>query len=758
MEKKTMSLLLKSALSVSLLMPSIRARAADGVDGVEFLPVPVNVADNCSAMILKGTNRFRGIAFKMPRVILGVNKTLQDLFEIIPKGDGKYTLRVGLYFPTKEEAIDLRRDRSQLFVNTCRDDLILADINEFDRRAADRATQDPDRLKSSKKLTTEVKEDEKIYKLSPLPLAGMEVSIEGFQNLTFKKGESQGNLLNYQNQDIIANFEIPDKATYTEIKDQLAGMGLSLNIKMFFTARSMNGRAKIRINIKNIADSLEAAAKAAIGDRGDVNKTPVAIADLKTYMARAISKQRATIDIEQGDDPDFNKSMYTIIESMVAQMPAIPQLPQQVYDPNQQNGGWPSTWPGTTPTTNGSLQGPRPISVGPQARQNLKPADGTDPRAVYLGAALDVLRQQMNIDMDINNMGKREQQTYTTTVIINGAIPDPGFNTLNPIAGDNEGSAFTNEIEKGDELIIKIPSKRKRLTVIKKQKQLLSRDDVRTQGFSTYFGNLQKAISTNVLTEIVDRENGGYVAFYREKSDYGWIGRTWHGWWKENMPSYRWGAIEPKVTTSMTRSKEVELNADALKTLPLEIMFSESGKRFRLTDLAKETSAWIGKLDEEDNVITLTAKRRLGIMRVFNKEKPTKAGPSSNDRYIFEMREPDERKDLPDGKTLAEVRQYTWFKLSSTPGTKAWEKVGEPNTEPNQSERSVYAVKVQRKAAPEAPAAPGAAPATPSAPGSVEQVVVTPPTVAPAPPAAPAAGGGTGGGSVVVPVTPGEDQ
>ncbi|MBX3034237.1 MAG: hypothetical protein KF865_09965 [Bdellovibrionaceae bacterium] len=743
---KRVHFLVRALVSLSMVTGSLpsTAAAAGGVDGVEFQPIPVNINNRCSTMILKGTNKYKGYAFKMPKVMLSVDKNLEDLFEIIPRGNGQYTLRFGLYFPLKDDAVELNRERSNLVLNSCKDDIILAELNEMDQRQAAREGR-----KASERDGHGTIYQDKIVELSPLPVSAVEVSINGFQGMTKTVGVIDGNLLSYQNSDLVVDFAIPDEQTYEEIKSHLTGrIGLSVNIRMYFSARSTNGRVDIQLNTNNMARSLEAAANASLGlkDPTGLANIPIGDADLRAYLAKAMAESNVNLRTEEGDNEAFNRLSYQLIERIVSQVPALPQIPGSSWNPNScinnpggygcnNGGGWGSSFPSTGTgwgggtsgdpgsASNGTLMTPPPPSVGtpgpvlgkkttptpqpdptggwglpgttnPAPQPAPAPGSGNNGRFFYLGGVLNALRQMQNINLSWENMGKKETQSYTENVVVRGAIPDPGYKTLYAVADDTQGASYTGYIKAGQQIVLKIPSQRQLVTSYDKRVQYLSKDEIRRQGLTPYFGFLQEAVSKNLLQETIDRENGGYVAVYRYNQGSNAVSRWWKATWDglDMTPwNFYWGEAELRRRTSMRPPMDLALSESDLSRLPLRVMFSELGTRFNMADLTKETARWSGRY--EDDQIVLTAKRDLGFMTIRNYDK-VEAPNRLVEKYLFEVKEPVVKTRDAAQSSLSSRRQYNWVKYSN--GTdNGVEKVGEPDLTPFRITKSVYVVLVK---------------------------------------------------------------
>ena len=91
-------------LSLALMFNTLMPVQAFGW-GVEFTPMPIPISESCTATILKGTDDgpYAGYGFVAPTVFISVDKSGQRLFDVLPAGNGKYLLRIGLYIPKNPE-------------------------------------------------------------------------------------------------------------------------------------------------------------------------------------------------------------------------------------------------------------------------------------------------------------------------------------------------------------------------------------------------------------------------------------------------------------------------------------------------------------------------------------------------------------------------------------------------------------------------------------------------------------------------------
>lgn len=716
---RQLSRLLRAALLMSLVLGTSSARSAPGgVDGIEFQPVPVNINDQCSSVILKGTNKYRGYAFKLPQVILSVDKNLEDLFEIIPKGNGQYTLRFGLLFPLTEGPLELRRERSNLVINGCNDNMILADLNESERREAERnGTKPPAKGRTAGANGTIF--ENKIHTLSPLPMSSIEISVDGFPGMTKTIGSQDNNLLNYQNRDLVADFNIVDDATYDQLKAHLTGrMGLSVTIKMNFAARSVNGRVDFTMDLSSVAGSLEAAA----GGRFALNQIMVAEADLRTYIAGAMARMNLNIRTQEGDNENFNRLAQEIMGKIIAaNLQAVPMIPGQTWNPNaciyNPNGpgcqpGYPtyptypgtgmpgSTYPDPNGTGTGTLAGPPQPGLGPPGPRIPPATPNPDPNARYfnLGAVINVLKTASTQTFTWENLGRRENHSYTTSAVIRGNIPDPGFKTLNVVAGTSDSDAATlpTMIRAGQQVTIKIPGRRELVNKFSQRTTFLNKDEVRRQGMAKHFGALQEALEKNQLTEEISPDRGGYVAVYRQNGNLTAAGR----WLRQSISGrdltpfkFMWGIDELVRTTTMKAPVDIDLTEDVLRRLPMRVSFSKLGLRYRLADLVTSNDKWDGRYDE--GMIVLTARQDLGYMKIRNDDRVNDPGRSA-EKYLFQVREPILRSSqLPsNGQRLSDLRQYSWVKYSSS-SDEMTQRVQRPDFNPFSFTKSVYVVMVR---------------------------------------------------------------
>ena len=126
-------LMFTSCTSLPMRSQSDRKPAA-GPDGIQFNPVPLDARQTCDAVILEGTQDYKGTAFVLPRMLISINKDGDPLFEVIPKGDGVgYIFRFAVFFPRTDDQAHingLRGKNSNVFSNGCNFDMVQQTMNQ----------------------------------------------------------------------------------------------------------------------------------------------------------------------------------------------------------------------------------------------------------------------------------------------------------------------------------------------------------------------------------------------------------------------------------------------------------------------------------------------------------------------------------------------------------------------------------------------------------------------------------------------------
>ncbi len=224
-------------LSLALMLNTVIPIQAFGW-GVEFTPLAIPMGDDCTATILQGTNDgpYAGVGFVAPTVFISVDKSGQRLFDILPAGNGKYLLRIGIYIPKNpESAAMFRNDESTLYGS---------------------AGCDLESIRNAVAKTKVAKGATQIKSLTMLPIRDIMVTVQGLGSVNLaEKGTS---ILDYSGRDMVAEIPIQDQNSLNLLLARLGDpTGLSIKLDMKFKAQSTVASASVKLSKDDLERSLK---------------------------------------------------------------------------------------------------------------------------------------------------------------------------------------------------------------------------------------------------------------------------------------------------------------------------------------------------------------------------------------------------------------------------------------------------------------------------------------------------------------------
>jgi hypothetical protein len=630
--------------TLSLLAGQLPAHAGDarGLDGVELEAVPLDTGSDCSSIVLRGTRSFQGTAFVMPRVLVGITREGEDLFQISPDDDGSYILSLGLYFPDSTTNLDLRSGRSTLFLHGCNFDAALHQMNKD--------VTDP-------KL--------RVNSLARLPVQNIEVVIDGLKNRatigeTGNDGRAGTSILNYEGNDHTVEF----KMTAAEIEGIMRRLkrqqGISIRVNMRFTARSNDGALFAEVDLDQLATSLQTT----IG-----GQYMIASGDLKVAVERAVSNMHINIQTEAGSGTAFQKisdQLMTMILSNVTDvvpstLPAAqanpPTLAHQASNPadDEEDDSTPAK-PKVNPLApikipikldkavrhgnavklDNSPVGPAaPLApaAAPVVPSNVVAGDNSgsslSPVSVKVSAVISYLKSQKKRTINYTNTSELQTAVYTTPVNLQARLQDPDVREIVVRSGEL-ASAMPGEIKKGDHVTIGVAKTIKEKIEYKAKRSYLSANEITRLNLTEVFPEI---LADDFIVHNEDTKQG-YLAvgkrIYKRSywfSDYTYPQRYF--WTRE-----QWG---PQY--GIDREAAVDPSLEAYKGLALQASFSRVGTRqFQLADLVQDNVYWTAAYDDVGGKIELVAKRDLGYLSITG-VAPVVKSKLTVDQIVEETRE-----------------------------------------------------------------------------------------------------------------------
>jgi hypothetical protein len=558
-----------------------------GADGVELQVVPVDTGSDCNSIILKGTRRFQGTGFIMPRVLVGVTKENEDLFQITRKADGNYLLSIGLYFPESDQALSLRAGRSNLFLRGCNVESALHQINK------------------------DVDPKSRVDRLARLPVRSIEVVVDGISTPAYLGRDTKGEdstLFNYEGQDHTAEFTLtPDQ------KDELLQrlerkQGISIRVNMKFAARSNDGALFAEVDLENLALNLQTALK---------GKYTITSGELKQSISNVIGKTKIRIDTEasSGKNEIFDKITENLINFVVLHGMDPNPAPRSS---NASNLGQVIVAPTSTTTS-----APAPISPAPQSSSTQTGAqpptpdsssavDALLPASFKVEAVLDFLRSEKKRSVTYSNSSVLQNFVYTTPLNVQVRLQDPDVHELYVRPGERPATV-PRQIRAGDQISIAVSKVVKETINYREKSKYLTANELMDLGVASLFPEVLK---DNFIIHNEDTKQG-FMA----------VGKLEH-WFMYLTPYYspeRYFWVRKQTVAAQALRKEIDVSPtlQALQNLALSVTLSKVGIRsYQLSALVQDNAYWSASFDEVGGKIVLTAKRDLGYMTIAGVNSP----------------------------------------------------------------------------------------------------------------------------------------
>lgn len=260
-------------------------------DGIEFQVQPINAEYvDCGSIILRGTERFKGTYYVMPRALIGTNKSGDRSFAVSKLANGNYALQIGLYFPSKFQDINLS-DGGVL--KGCDTIAVQNYINDE---------------------STRNKEVAKVSFFDQLPVKKITVNIAGVEQ-TFSMGKDGDDIFNYTGQENIALFELTAEQLQNVVTFITNGVGLEISLGFDFSARRSQAFSKVSLNSRDILTALKSRVKV---------DQKIADFDLRANLQMLMSTKVLKIYSEGNiDDEGYSDISQKLVDQFMAENPAM---------------------------------------------------------------------------------------------------------------------------------------------------------------------------------------------------------------------------------------------------------------------------------------------------------------------------------------------------------------------------------------------------------------------------------------------------
>ncbi len=377
-------------------VPAAPEQPFGGADGVEFQTVPLDASVNCSSVILKGTHRFQGTAFVLPRFVVSMNKQQEPLFEILRTEGDKFVIRFAIFFPRTDEDFELRTAGSNIEMHGCNFDEVRAELN--------RSIAEPHK---------------KIHTISRVPPSTIDVKIDGVAQ-TFTLGGGPSSMINYQGGDQIVEFTVNSRPELDAILQRIQGdLGLGIHLHIKFNARANDGALYATVDLKQLAQNLGVALN------GREVITPL---ELAAVIGTQLKRMSINIQTEAGSTNAYAVMVEDIMKMVMGAVFTDGSINPPIEDPYSQIGADPAQADG------------RPT---PPAIPVLGPTE-----LIKVATVLDALNRRTSMSITYENKGRSEQHVYSTSVLFKGQFQDPDVRIFNIVSGEAKGRPLPNRINK----------------------------------------------------------------------------------------------------------------------------------------------------------------------------------------------------------------------------------------------------------------------------------------------------------------------
>lgn len=617
-----------------VLILSLCTTAIIAQEGVQFEAVPISINSSCDPVIFRGTQRYAGTAFLMPRLHLARTSRGTDALEFV-KLSNKYIMQLGLYFPRfaiRNEYIHYE-DYTQ---SECNYNQIKQAINQG--------------------ITTEAN---KVKHIVTLQIKNIGVEVNGVDG-EYKVASEKTSILQYQGQ--TKKIEIPFTSK-DQMDDTLARLrsdiGLNVNVNFEFLARKSNGYCKLKINTDKIADQVGAMINAQFSGES-LSKIKLAPNQVHAALGAAVKKVGISMDgssyCEEGSNTQFQQASYQLLMAMTKKMgeDLSEYRPTSLYDSFGTGGGndWGSDDDWDTPSDGlGGLSGTTPSGglLDPTDDQydvgygnygnNRNNGDGFPPLpkpikfkgdGIGAQAMIQHLKQQKSFTFEMMNMGQNEVQTFTASLLIKRDEDEAGRSRLT-LSSENGSIDTRIDIKAGDEI---------RIYPLREVTRNISYKELVTYYDKNALENVDEfkhfpILSRELVSSIKEEQTTGGTIAYIEKTH-----TTW-----DVLPLV---FAQPSFTVHYTKYNWGEINYQAVKEKPIEKSYDAShmssydlAKLFEIGFIFNKKSPSVTyslntlqktsgtssltfanlSYDETDNAYILKADQNLGTLRLKNLKK-----------------------------------------------------------------------------------------------------------------------------------------
>jgi len=564
---------------VALLGGQPRATAASGVEASQLEYVSLGSLTDCTRIFLRSTRHFQGTIFMLPKVIVGslsVEDTTPYYIQAIP-GTQEYNLYVRLSFPVTDarrggvsaNASTISRD-----YDTCNDDTVLDAINRDARTR-----------------------DQRITKISPLPLIGIEVSLPGVIGKSAMIGSHNHNdesnrdvsILDYNGKTMTAVFRISENERALFQEQLMTEIGIPGEVRFHFLARVRNGSVHAQVDLRSLMGSFQAAFK---------GSHLITKAQLRSYLSNLEIQQYIKITSEEGTSDVGRKISDNIIE-MIQKEFKLGEATHGGSKSSNSNSPYSYNYDSNTDSNGDMRLHPSPVPDGDSAG-----TVDTDSEKISINAVLDVLSKKVNQEIVFEQISAPEKAVAQTEITLRSKrLNDPNVQWIKVASGYRSPTTGIS-LAQGMSTSVSFYSLRREEIQYIEEKVYLTESDLHDLHLEKYFPDIMKSnikISNQTVNDIV---------FAVGEDDSPFLIRSYASkirWYRINRYPQR---------RILGQERETGIPFKQLSDMGLGVNFSSAlgGGLINFERLMKPSPFWEAKEDPNDGKLIITAKQNLGSM------------------------------------------------------------------------------------------------------------------------------------------------
>jgi len=509
-------------------------------------PMTVDMTSDCNSIFFQGIDADKGTAFTVPKAIFGRGPLRGKPIDIFPsETKGMFHMNVYLYFPATNEAMASTAASSRVLSTTC----------------------NWDKVKTS--LNTHMPENQRIAKISLLPLTDVALTIPGIGtgHMTHTEGSVQASIIHYAGESIAVGFEITGEQREAFVKRVQPLDGIQGTVAVIFQAGSRDGSVSAHIDVDQVIKDLQ-------GSVGGANLITKAVGTIN--LQKALVKSHVGIEVESGSDPERVQRAAERITEYVLEAAAK--------------------------ASNTKPSAARDASVDPSAG------------SISIKAIASVLSNEFKSDisekffttpqMTVAEQPLKLQTTVPIEAGLEQILVQGGYG--NPSSGQMLDSGMTLSIAAGSEFT-----------------DIIKYDEIETNNWVTMSDITELNLSTHFVKMV-----SGFIALGEATVNSTELAIGSHHLWTGYpfFTDFMWSRTNRYPARHHSTPLVYKGSEEVLYSLPVTVSFSGygAGNAHELSELVGDYPGWSGQFDRNKGQLKITAHQDLGIL-TFNSKMSSPA-------------------------------------------------------------------------------------------------------------------------------------